>query len=103
MTIQIDWEPSGLAEKVGDPSAWATTAVKRDLERFKEFIEAQAPRPAPGGATSTRADVTRHRSGQPHHPSASMTAIASMVSPIRTSSTCQARGLARIPLARRAP
>ena len=39
--IQIDWQPSGLAEKVGAAVNADDRQVKRDAQRFKEFIEAQ--------------------------------------------------------------
>lgn len=39
VTVQIDWEPSGLLEKVGSFVGAGTHAVKKDLENFKEFIE----------------------------------------------------------------
>lgn len=37
--VQIDWEPSGLVEKVGAAVNVDDHRVKGDLERFKEFIE----------------------------------------------------------------
>jgi uncharacterized membrane protein len=39
--IQIDWQPSGLAEKVGSAVQIDDLQVKRDAERFKEFVESQ--------------------------------------------------------------
>jgi uncharacterized membrane protein len=39
--IQIDWQPSGLAEKVGSAVNVDERQVKRDAERFKEFIESK--------------------------------------------------------------
>jgi uncharacterized membrane protein len=39
--LQLEWEPSDLAEKVGDWTGMVTSRVKGDLERFKEFIEAR--------------------------------------------------------------
>jgi uncharacterized membrane protein len=39
VTVQIDWEPTGLLEKVGAVSGVVEHAVKKDLENFKEFIE----------------------------------------------------------------
>jgi uncharacterized membrane protein len=39
VTVQIDWEPEGLLEKVGSLVGAGTHAVKKDLENFKEFIE----------------------------------------------------------------
>jgi len=39
VTVQIDWEPEGLLEKVGSLVGAGSHAVKKDLENFKEFIE----------------------------------------------------------------
>ncbi|HEY9566200.1 MAG TPA: SRPBCC family protein [Nocardioides sp.] len=39
--VQIDWKPTGIAEKVGSAINVDDHQVKRDLERFKEFIEAR--------------------------------------------------------------
>ncbi|WP_404430954.1 SRPBCC family protein [Microbacterium lacus] len=41
VTVQIDWEPEGLVEKLGSLVGAGTHAVKKDLKNFKEFIEAQ--------------------------------------------------------------
>ena len=43
VTVQIDWEPTGVVEKAGAVVGADNFAVKRDLENFKEFIE-KAPR-----------------------------------------------------------
>ncbi|WP_309129197.1 SRPBCC family protein [Microbacterium sp.] len=52
VTVQIDWEPEGLAEKLGAAMGVASHAVKKDLENFKEFIEGR------GSATGAwRGDV----------------------------------------------
>ncbi|NYG59119.1 putative membrane protein [Nocardioides daedukensis] len=37
--VQIDWKPTGIAEKVGSAINVDDHQVKRDLDRFKEFIE----------------------------------------------------------------
>jgi len=39
--IQIDWEPSDLVEKVGSAVNIDERQVKKDAERFKEFIESR--------------------------------------------------------------
>ena len=39
VTVQLDWEPTGLLEKVGSASGVVEHAVKKDLENFKEYIE----------------------------------------------------------------
>ena len=39
VTVQLDWEPTGLPEKVGAVLGFDDRAVKGDLKNFKEFIE----------------------------------------------------------------
>ena len=39
--VQLDWEPQGALEKIGDLVGAGGHAVKKDLKNFKEFIEAQ--------------------------------------------------------------
>lgn len=39
--IQIDWEPSGVAEKAGSAIGAQERQVRLDAERFKEFIESR--------------------------------------------------------------
>lgn len=39
VTVQIDWEPEGLLEKVGALVGAGSHAVKKDLKNFKVFIE----------------------------------------------------------------
>lgn len=39
--LQLEYEPEGIAENVGDALGVATHRVKGDLERFKDFIEAR--------------------------------------------------------------
>lgn len=41
VTIQLDWEPEGLAEKVGSAVGIDSHQVKADAKRFKEFIESR--------------------------------------------------------------
>lgn len=41
VTVQMDWEPDGVVEKVGDLVGADDRRVKGDLKRFKEFIESQ--------------------------------------------------------------
>lgn len=38
--VQIDWQPSGLVEKVGSAINVDARQVERDLQRFKELVEA---------------------------------------------------------------
>jgi uncharacterized membrane protein len=39
VTVQIDWEPSGVLEKAGAAFGVDDHAVKKDLKNFKQFIE----------------------------------------------------------------
>ncbi len=41
VSVQIDWEPEGFVEKAGAALGVGKHAIKKDLENFKEFIEAQ--------------------------------------------------------------
>lgn len=41
VTAQIDWSPEGITEKIGAALKIDDSQVRRDLERFKEFIEAR--------------------------------------------------------------
>lgn len=38
---QIDYEPEGMTEKVGDALGFMDRRVKGDMQRFKEFIESR--------------------------------------------------------------
>lgn len=37
--LQMEYEPQGAVEKIGDMVGMASRRVEKDLERFKEFIE----------------------------------------------------------------
>ncbi len=39
LMVQMDWEPEGLVEKVGEALGFDDRRLKGDLERFKEMIE----------------------------------------------------------------
>jgi uncharacterized membrane protein len=39
--LQMEFDPEGLAEQVGDKLGFVKTRVKGDLKRFKEFIESR--------------------------------------------------------------
>jgi uncharacterized membrane protein len=39
VTIQLDWQPEGVVEKVGSAVGVQDRQVKADAKRFKEFIE----------------------------------------------------------------
>jgi uncharacterized membrane protein len=47
--LQMDYEPEGVAEKVGDALGLVTRRVKGDLERFKALIESRGPDGQTGG------------------------------------------------------
>ena len=46
--LQLDFEPEGVVEQVGDKLGVVGRRAQGDLRRFKTFIEAE-PRPVPGG------------------------------------------------------
>lgn len=41
VTVQLDWEPSSVTEKIGAAVGLDDHAVKKDMARFKEFIESR--------------------------------------------------------------
>jgi uncharacterized membrane protein len=41
ITLQLDFEPEGLAEKAGDALGFVSKRVEDDLERFKDLIESR--------------------------------------------------------------
>jgi len=41
VTVQLDWEATGLMEKVGAALGVDNHAIKKALANFKEFIEAK--------------------------------------------------------------
>jgi uncharacterized membrane protein len=41
VTVQLDWEPTGLVEKAGAVFGVDNHIVKSDLKKFKEFIESK--------------------------------------------------------------
>jgi uncharacterized membrane protein len=41
VTVQVDYEPQGMTEKIGDMLGVVSNRVESDLERFKDFIEAR--------------------------------------------------------------
>ncbi|MEX1078950.1 MAG: SRPBCC family protein [Homoserinimonas sp.] len=54
VTVQIDWEPAGLPEKIGAAVGVDDMAIKNDMKNFKEFIEST------GGETGAwRGEVPR--------------------------------------------
>jgi hypothetical protein len=41
LMLQMDFEPEGITEQVGDKLGFVERRVRGDLERFKEFIESR--------------------------------------------------------------
>ena len=41
VTLQLDYDPEGVVENVGDALGFVSRRVEGDLKRFKEFIESQ--------------------------------------------------------------
>lgn len=41
VTLQLDVEPEGAVESVGDALGFVRRQAKKDLERFKEFVESR--------------------------------------------------------------
>ena len=41
VTLQVDYEPQSLSEKVGDALGFMDRRVQGDLDRFKDFIESR--------------------------------------------------------------
>jgi uncharacterized membrane protein len=41
VTVQIDWQPTGLLEKLGSTLGADNHAIKKDLKNFKEYIESK--------------------------------------------------------------
>jgi membrane protein len=59
MTVQLDWEPAGLFDRIGDRLGIVERAVRSDLERFKAHVEAtaaSAPVPSAAAAEEPPAD-----------------------------------------------
>ena len=60
VTLRIDYEPSGLLEKIGDALGFVARRVEGDLDRFRRFIE---ERGEPTGAWRGEINTTS-RTGQ---------------------------------------
>jgi uncharacterized membrane protein len=54
VTLQMDWQPEGVAEHVGDVLGFDSRSIKGDLDNFKQFIESRG---TPTGAW--RGDVNQ--------------------------------------------
>jgi uncharacterized membrane protein len=59
--FQIDYEPKGVVENVGDMLGMVERRMEGDLKKFKEFIESRG---VESGAW--RGDISEHRAGE--HP-----------------------------------
>lgn len=51
MTVQLDWEPAGLFDRVGDRLGLVERAVRSDLQAFKQHVEAAPAAPVASAAT----------------------------------------------------
>ena len=61
--LQMDYEPEGLTEKVGDALGFFTRRVEGDLERFKAFVEQEGDRiPGWRGRIPAKEDAGQERS-----------------------------------------
>ena len=54
VTVQLDWEPEGIVEKVGAAVGVDNLQVKADTKRFKEYIEERG-----GESGAWRGDIPR--------------------------------------------
>jgi uncharacterized membrane protein len=54
ITVQMDWEAEGMAEKAGGALGFDSRRVQGDLDRFKEMIESR------GGETGAWRGEVRH-------------------------------------------
>jgi uncharacterized membrane protein len=41
VTVQIDWQPTGILEKLGGSLGVDNRAIKKDLKNFKQYIESK--------------------------------------------------------------
>lgn len=54
VTLQLEMEPDGMAEAVAEKTGMVSRAAERDMENFKEFIEARGT-----ASGSWRGDIPR--------------------------------------------
>ena len=68
VALQLDYEPEGVVENVGDTIGVVEWNVRQNLERFKEFIESQGSETGAyrGEISSPEDSTTGSRSGQTH-------------------------------------
>lgn len=60
VTLQLDWVPVGLFDRVGARFRLVERAICGDLERFARHVEVAAPAPAPAGNPRRAAAEGRH-------------------------------------------
>lgn len=48
VTVRMEYEPEGIAEKAADATGMLTRQVRGDLNRFREFIEERGTEAGPG-------------------------------------------------------
>ena len=98
--------PAPAARRAG-PTTVADRAGSTPVSTSVTTVCAEPPLPSMSSsreaAVRLHTVMDQHRPPDRRHPSASRTAMASITSPIATSSTCQARGRASTRLASRAP
>jgi uncharacterized membrane protein len=58
VTVQMDVDPEGVVESVGDAAGVPDRQVKGDLERFKEFIESRGQETGAWRGEIKQTDVT---------------------------------------------
>jgi len=66
VTLELEYEPEGIVEKVGDKLSFVDRQAQSDLEKFKEFIESRSETGA------WRGDVAGQTAGTPGVESAAM-------------------------------
>ena len=54
VTLQMEYDPDGFVEEVGDKLGFVTRRVQGDLDRFKEFIEGRGAETGAWRGTVTR-------------------------------------------------
>jgi uncharacterized membrane protein len=54
VTLQMEYDPDGIVEEVGDKLGFVGRRVQGDLDRFKEFIEGRGAETGAWRGTVTR-------------------------------------------------
>ncbi|HVE92278.1 MAG TPA: SRPBCC family protein [Actinomycetota bacterium] len=62
--LQLDYEPEGAVEQIGDKLGFVTRRVTGDLERFKQFIENRGTESGAWRGTIEQGDKTGASAGQ---------------------------------------